>query len=77
MNLPLPEWVPFRLSRGLLHQLSIIEPYGLLYSEFIKTAEKYRSKSREVWLAESHFSFFKKGNVSIHKRAELNNRPYE
>ena len=27
-----PEWVPFRLTKGMLHQLSTIEPYGIIYS---------------------------------------------
>lgn len=30
--LPYPEWVPFRITRGLLQELGIVEPYGLMFS---------------------------------------------
>ena len=45
-GLPFPEWVPFRLTKGLVNQMSIIEPFGLFFLYFVKSAKKYKENPR-------------------------------
>ena len=72
--LPVPEWVPFRLTVGMINQLAIIEPYGLFLSEFVKASQKFKANKLKFQKALNHFGNCEEIQRRIVERAELENR---